>query len=77
MSLGKLKDQSSPTLIDKFSRKYELFLFADASMGFNCTGNFQLQGGLENRRSLCCEKAGKAYQEKSQSCSKTRIYQIS
>ncbi|XP_052694230.1 uncharacterized protein LOC128172475 [Crassostrea angulata] len=30
----------------------------DASMGFNCTGNFQLQGGLENRRSLCCEKAG-------------------
>lgn len=33
-------------------------------MGFNCTGNFQLQGGLENRRSLCCEKAGKAYQEK-------------
>ncbi|XP_022310784.2 uncharacterized protein LOC111116086 [Crassostrea virginica] len=30
----------------------------DANGGFNCTGNFQLQGGLENRRSLCCEKSG-------------------
>ncbi|XP_062614262.1 uncharacterized protein LOC134276006 [Saccostrea cucullata] len=30
----------------------------DAEGGFNCTDNFQLQGGLPNRQSLCCEKLG-------------------
>ncbi|XP_061185214.1 uncharacterized protein LOC133193272 [Saccostrea echinata] len=30
----------------------------DADGGFNCTADFQLQGGLPNRQSLCCEKLG-------------------
>ncbi|XP_048750427.1 uncharacterized protein LOC125662301 [Ostrea edulis] len=30
----------------------------DAFGGFNCTGDYQLQGGLPNRESLCCKKQG-------------------
>nr|XP_022317076.1 uncharacterized protein LOC111120560 [Crassostrea virginica] len=31
-------------------------LVMDAAEGFNCTGDFHLQGGLPNRRNMCCNR---------------------